>query len=124
MPHCRIEYTPNIGMTTPELVSLAHGVMLDCCLFGVSDVKTRASQVTDFILGSGTLGEGAFIHITIALLSGRTIEQKSGLTRAMAQAIRAQLPTLDSITVDIVDMARETYAKDVYSGLVSTHKLQ
>ena len=94
MPHCIIEYTPNIPMDTAELLQTAHQVMIDSGLFGVADIKT-------------------LIHIIIRLLDGRTIAQKQALTSNMAKTLRARLPNVPSITVDIIDMVRECYAKDV-----------
>lgn len=115
MPHCSIEYTPNVlaQMDQVELLHIAHEVMLNSGLFGAADVKTRAHKVHDFILGELPHGQSGFIHIIIYLLSGRTVEQKHALTLSMAQALRVKLPDLSSITVDIRDMARDTYAKDV-----------
>ena len=39
--------------------------------------------------------------------------QKQTLTSNMAKTLRARLPNVPSITVDIIDMVRESYAKDV-----------
>lgn len=115
MPHCCIEYTPNVlnHLDTPELLQTAHEVMLSSGLFGAVDVKTRARVVDEYILGEQAMNQSGFIHIIIYLLSGRTVEQKHALTQSMAKALRAKLPELSSITVDIRDMARETYAKNV-----------
>lgn len=41
MPHCIIEYTPNLPIDTTELLQTAHQVMIDSGLFGVADIKTR-----------------------------------------------------------------------------------
>ncbi len=115
MPHCCIEYTPNVlaQLNQTELLQTAHEVMLSAGLFGASDVKTRARAVEDYVLGEHAPSQSGFIHIIIYLLSGRSTEQKHALTHSMAHALRAKLPDLASITVDIRDMARDTYAKDV-----------
>jgi len=115
MPHCCIEYTPNVldTLSKTELLHTAHQTMLSCGLFGACDVKTRAHAVDDYVLGEHAPNQSGFIHIIIYLLSGRTTEQKQALTHHMAAALRAKLPDLSSITVDIRDMARDTYAKDV-----------
>lgn len=115
MPHCCIEYTPNVlaQMSKAELLKTAHEVMLSAGLFGAADVKTRAHEVSDFILGGQAINQSGFVHIIIYLLNGRRMEQKHALTHSMAAALRARLPDLPSITVDIRDMARDTYAKNV-----------
>ena len=113
MPHCIIEYTPNLPIDTTGLLQTAHQVMIDSGLFGVADIKTRAFVVNDYVLGASSVGEGNFIHIIIRLLDGRTIAQKQALTSNMAKTLRARLQNVPSITVDIIDMVRESYAKDV-----------
>jgi 5-carboxymethyl-2-hydroxymuconate isomerase len=87
--------------------------MIDSGLFGTADIKTRATVVKDYVLGASTLNQGDFIHIIIRLLDGRTMAQKQTLTSNMAKTLRVRLPNLTSITVDIIDMVRESYAKDV-----------
>ena len=116
MPHCCIEYTPNVveQLSVNELLQTAHGVMLSSGLFGAGDVKTRARAVEDYVLGEQAPNQNGFIHIIIYLLSGRTTEQKHALTHSMLTALRSNLPDLASITVDIRDMARDTYAKDIH----------
>ena len=56
MPHCIIEYTPNLSMDTAELLQTAHQVMMDSGLFGVADIKTRAFVVNDYVLGASSVG--------------------------------------------------------------------
>ena len=115
MPHCCIQYKQKKleQMKKNELLQTANEVMLSAGLFGASDVKTRARAVEDYVLGEHAPSQSGFIHIIIYLLSGRSTEQKHALTHSMAHALRAKLPDLASITVDIRDMARDTYAKDV-----------
>ena len=113
MPHCIIEYTPNSAIAVSELVTTVHQVMIDSGLFDTAAIKTRAYAVNDYVLGASAPQQSDFIHIIIRLLDGRTMAQKQALTSSMAKTLRTHLPTVASITVDIVDMLRETYAKDV-----------
>lgn len=115
MPHCCMEYTLGVleDISKTELLSTAHQVMLNSGLFGAADVKTRAYVTEDYILGEHPISHSNFIHIIIYLLSGRTTEQKYALTHSMAETLRSKLPNVPSITVDIRDMVRDTYAKKV-----------
>ena len=113
MPHCIIEYTPNTPIDTRELLQTAHQVMIDSGLFGVADIKTRAVLVNDFVLGASSVNEGDFVHVTVRLLDGRTMAQKQALTSSMVKTLRTRLPEVSCITTDIIDMVRDSYAKDV-----------
>ena len=47
MPHCCIEYTPNVldTLSKTELLHTAHQTMLSSGLFGVSDVKPEIFRI-------------------------------------------------------------------------------
>ena len=115
MPHCIIEHTQGVLNALPkvDLLKTAHQVMLDSMLFGAKDIKTRALPTHDYIMGEYAINEGDYVHIVIYLLDGRTVEQKQTLTHAMGKALREKLPSVASISVNIIDMVRVTYAKDV-----------
>ena len=78
---------------------------------------------TDVLLEGGPTLAGAFLrvgavnrilaYVAPILLGGPVTSVDDVGVSSMAQALRAKLPDLASITVDIRDMTRETYAKDV-----------
>lgn len=108
MPHCVIEHSANIDGNT--LVPLVHSGALESNLFEAagSDIKVRALSYSNYQTGSVNIN---FVHVTLKILSGRTIEQKSMLS----QLVLEQLTTLSmincSISVEVADIDRASYAK-------------
>ena len=114
MPHAIIEYSQNLhaDIAAREITRVVHGVMGDSGLFHLADIKTRAYAAADFQVGEmGT--DGSFVHITVALLEGRTVAQKQALSIALRDALAAAMDSVGQISIDIRDMMRETYNKHV-----------
>ena len=113
MPHIVIEYSKSLSDEV-DIQALCQDAV-DCAfasgLFGqLSDVKSRAIGYETTVIN---LPSPSFVHVTIWLLDGRTDSQKAELTAAMADKMDARLPAIGSLTVDIRDMQRNTYAKRV-----------
>ena len=54
-----------------------------------------------------------FIHVTLKILSGRSIEQKTMLSRSVLGMLEMFVLEKASISVEVVDIERESYAKVV-----------
>lgn len=54
-----------------------------------------------------------FAHLTVRMLSGRTIEAKSALAADLLQVLVRHLPDVGSLSVEPVDMDTNTYTKRV-----------
>jgi 5-carboxymethyl-2-hydroxymuconate isomerase len=108
VPHCVIEHSANVD--GKSLVSLVHKGALASNLFEAkgSDIKVRALSYSNFQTGNVDLD---FVHVTLKILSGRNVEQKSILT----QLVLEQLKTLHlincSISVEVVDIDSASYTK-------------
>jgi 5-carboxymethyl-2-hydroxymuconate isomerase len=108
MPHCIIEHSPEIEGNS--LIKLVHRGALESKLFDPdgSDIKVRAISYTNFQTGSVDIG---FIHVTLRILSGRSFEQKSQLSYLVLQKLQSLTLSNCSISVDVVDIDRDSYAK-------------
>ena len=108
MPHCIIEHSPNIS---PD--GLMHAVFdgsLHSRLFlpDGADIKVRAIAYQNFKLGDG---KASFVHVVVKILAGRTDEQKQRLSQEIIKKL-SDLGHQDiSITVEVVDMERQSYQK-------------
>lgn len=108
MPHCVIEHSAEID--GKPLVSLVYKGALESNLFESegSDIKVRAQPYSNYQTGKVDIN---FVHVTLRILSGRNIDQKSTLT----QLVLEQLKTLEmsdcSISVEVTDIDRASYAK-------------
>lgn len=112
MPHLILEYSDNIDSTvkSAELLKRGHAVMIASGLFTASDIKTRAYKVEQYLVGEKR-AEGSFLHASVKLLAGRTPEQRLALSAPLFDLFSAALPESTSVTVDIIEMTRETYKK-------------
>lgn len=112
MPHCILEYSQNLEQEVPpaELLETVKEACVASDLFSVEDIKLRSRAYKSFITGGQ---EDAFIHVMIRLLSGRTEEQKKQLSDLVLNAL-IQFSLKDvSLSVELCDMDRATYAKKV-----------
>jgi len=116
MPHCIIEYAKGLedNLNVSNMVKTVHIGALKSGLFAEADIKTRAVPYEYFQTGTNDM---PFIHVTTRILSGRTRQQKSLLTRQILAELKQlqlqqQLPAI-SLTVEVLDIERETYAKAI-----------
>jgi len=112
MPHLIIEYARDL---LPEaqimpLLQAVHQAAEQTQLFDSSHIKVRAVPVTHFLVG----GEGrGFVHAQLRIKEGRDQKQKKHLSEQVQAALRQHLPGAFVITVEVVDMDNDTYAKSV-----------
>lgn len=112
MPHVIIECSATIAAEAKKVgvCEAAFQILNESGLFGANDIKTRLHVVDDFHVGP--MGKGAsFIHALIHLLEGRPLEKQKALTAALHTKLKQLVPQAFSVTVDIRDIARETYQK-------------
>jgi 5-carboxymethyl-2-hydroxymuconate isomerase len=111
MPHIVIEFSAGLEQSH-DMNALCGAVFDAAAATGVfpdiPSIKVRARPVSYFLLGSDPQ---SFAHADVGLLDGRTVDQKSAVTQAVLQAMDGHLPDVGSLTVDIHDMVRATYAK-------------
>lgn len=119
MPQITMEFTKNIAhLTDYRSVALAlHGLLVDEISSSQEDCKTRLTEIENYVIGDGR-SDDAFVHVTFAILSGRSQSQKESLGTKALRIVAEAMPNAvaqDSIqiTVDIRDMDRATYKKQV-----------
>ncbi|MBK5416693.1 5-carboxymethyl-2-hydroxymuconate Delta-isomerase [Pseudomonas sp. TH31] len=116
MPHLHMEYTANL----PELNADMALIRLNNTLVGSGqfaaefDIKSRAVKVETFKVGT-SLGERAFVHVKLALLSGRSPQIKKQLSESLLAVVQelCEWPTDIEVQlcVEILDIDRESYTK-------------
>ena len=112
MPHCIIDYSPDIAgqIEIEALLDAVHLGAMDSDLFPEYDIKTRAQGYEYHRTGQT---RDSFVHVALHLLSGRSAEQKSMLSECVLARIEPLLPRVVSVSVEIVDIHRESYRKRV-----------
>jgi 5-carboxymethyl-2-hydroxymuconate isomerase len=129
MPHLTLEYTRNLTGFEPAVALAAiNAAAFDSGLFGEPDIKSRAVGLDCFQVGV-LPGARGFIHVRIALLAGRSDEERQHLAEAVLVALNAT--TIETkagprgngekgmeiqLSVETADLDRAGYAKAVIDG--------
>ena len=120
MPHLTLEYTCNLKHFNPaDALAAINQAMFDSGLFGEADIKSRAIALDTFQIGISTTPR-AFAHVRIALLAGRSSQQRKSLAdavlAALTVAVNGQIGTEIQLSVETVDLDHPSYAKAVING--------
>lgn len=120
MPHCIIEHS--ISLDAQKLLPLVFASVKNSQLFAAdgSDIKVRAMAYQHYWVGQNNLGhsnvgqsQADFVHVVLKILSGRTTEQKQQLAQFVLTALLQLQHQGCSYTVEVVDMDRDSYAKQL-----------
>ncbi|WP_415902108.1 5-carboxymethyl-2-hydroxymuconate Delta-isomerase [Neptuniibacter sp. QD29_5] len=112
MPHLIIEYSKQIEDKV-EITTVMEKVFqgaIAANLFAEKDIKVRAHAYEQHMNGAGLNG---FIHVSSRILSGRNTEQKTQLTEAVLNELKTLGLKDLSITVEVLDIDRNSYAKHI-----------
>ncbi|MCY1395130.1 5-carboxymethyl-2-hydroxymuconate Delta-isomerase [compost metagenome] len=121
MPHLHLEYTNNLPELDADkvLLRLNHTLAASGQFTSEVDIKSRAVQVGVFRIGTA-LAERAFVHVKLAILSGRSPEVKKQVSDSLLAALNEAVPWpqgLDvQLCVEILDIDRDSYSKSHLQG--------
>jgi 5-carboxymethyl-2-hydroxymuconate isomerase len=109
MPHIVIEYSNNLDndVKSSGLTKLLHKTVIDSGLFSPDAVKARSIFYSDYVLHEAE----SFIHVTVSILNGRTVEQRNSLNESVFQAIKKAVPNAQKISSNIHEMDGAVYKK-------------
>jgi 5-carboxymethyl-2-hydroxymuconate isomerase len=117
MPHLPLEHTNNLPAPVDfdALFARLHAALAEAGPFPLAAIKSRAVPLEVFRAGTGA-PENVFVHLSVAILSGRDLEQRRRIGGLLLGILReAFAPAWDErpcdITVDVREMERGTYAK-------------
>ena len=110
MPHCIIEYSSSI-----DPVDLNQKVFLGALESNLfkpdgSDIKVRSISYDHYQTG---LTKEDFIHVTLRILSGRNERDKLLLSNSVMSKLESIQLASGSLTVEVVDIDRNSYAKKI-----------
>lgn len=111
MPHVIIECPSPYASDalSQALVDSAHDAMMASGLFAAKDIKTRFYCPEVVRVGSGE--DAFFVHVTVSLIEGRSLEDRHALSEAMAKALRLVVPDVPQLSVEIRELVRAVYTK-------------
>lgn len=116
MPHLHMEYTANLPELNADvaLIRLNNTLVASGEFAAEYDIKSRAVKVETFKVGTA-LGERAFVHVKLALLSGRSAQIKKQLSESLLAVVQdlCKWPTgvAVQLAVELLDIDRESYTK-------------
>jgi 5-carboxymethyl-2-hydroxymuconate isomerase len=89
MPHLTIEYTDNLPQfnASGALVAL-NNALVASGQFEEIDIKSRAIRIGTFLVGTSP-DDRAFVHVKLAILSGRSIQIKHELSESLLLVLKA-----------------------------------
>ncbi|KRB05508.1 5-carboxymethyl-2-hydroxymuconate isomerase [Pseudomonas sp. Root68] len=116
MPHLHMEYTANLTDLNADVALMRlNNTLVGSGQFATEfDIKSRAVKVETFKVGTA-LAERAFVHVKLALLSGRSSEIKKQLSESLLAVVQGLCEWPSSIEVqlcvEILDIDRDSYSK-------------
>ena len=108
MPHCIVEYTESLESAVDEIMREIHKASMITGLFSEKSIKVRAIPYRHALVAGL---EAPFVHVTARIFAGRTIEQKMQLSGQILQGIKQVMLEACSLTVEVVDIDEQSYAK-------------
>lgn len=110
MPHLIVEFSAEQASRAQveRMLDAAHQAVVDSGLFEPDHIRVRALPLAFYRCG----GEAShFIHAQLRLHRGRSPEQKRCCAAAVRDALQAQAWLASSITVEVVEMDSDSYAR-------------
>jgi 5-carboxymethyl-2-hydroxymuconate isomerase len=114
MPHVVIEQ--GNALLTPQdrhdAMRILGGVAGTYGFIAAADLKIRIVDSVDFLMLDG---RRSFVHVTVHMLAGRSLEQKEKMTIRMRTAMVGRFSDVDSISIAFVDLEPQSYKKHLRS---------
>lgn len=120
MPHFTLHYSANLpDLDVSRCLAGVNSALAASGHFDEIDIKSRAFKADDFRVGVEAYGRG-FVAGTLAVLTGRSEETRREMGATALQALTACIQAPSGlhvqVTVDVVELEREVYAKAVLNG--------
>jgi 5-carboxymethyl-2-hydroxymuconate isomerase len=117
MPHLTVEYCTELAddFAPRALLKALNRTLIASGLFSVTDIKSRAIALDTVLVGDGA--PDRFVHIEVALLSGRPLEVRRQLASALLASAEAELDETAQrplqVSVEVRELDKDSYAKRV-----------
>lgn len=122
MPHLILEHSDNLvePLDTRAVCAELHAALLRFETFTLEDMKSRIVARDRYYSGAGA-PEDVFAHLTVYIMAGRPPERRKEIGAALLAVVKRGLgrswrERRCDVTVDVREMDRGTYAKEVSGG--------
>lgn len=108
MPQITVDYSAELddSLDRRGFAGALHPLVAETVTTKIAACKTRFRRIEEFVAGDAATGD-AIVHISIALLPGRTEEIKARLTASVLELLGAHLKPVDGLTVHASAETRE-----------------
>ncbi|MGW0828038.1 5-carboxymethyl-2-hydroxymuconate Delta-isomerase [Streptomyces sp. NPDC002845] len=109
MPQITIDRSPALDYVDwHEFVLALHSVVVEKAGARIEACKTRVVRTTDEVVGTEEeLDRHAVVHVTLALLAGRSDETKAALTEAVLELLRKHIEPDGWVTIHLSAEVRD-----------------
>lgn len=119
MPHLIIEHSANISKNSVKLLGKGIQDKIDLLEgnFQADECRVRSFSFDEYLVGKSDQSTSSFIHISLKVLTGRSLEIRQNLAKEVAEFTHQFISNLNlpsqrcEISVDIIEMTRDTYQK-------------
>jgi 5-carboxymethyl-2-hydroxymuconate isomerase len=118
MPQITVEYSAELGdgFDRRGFALALHKTVSPLVSSDVAAFKTRFRRIEESVIGDGS--PAAMVHVRVGLLSGRPVELKQEVGRAVIELAGEHLEPVEGlptqVTLEVYDMDREQYQKIVF----------
>ncbi len=90
MPHVTLEYSTNLAepVDLAALFRRIHALLVEFPPTKLADIKSRAVAHDTFLVGSG-VPQSVFVHLTVSLLTGRSIDERKKMSQRLLDLLEA-----------------------------------
>ncbi|MEP7165859.1 MAG: 5-carboxymethyl-2-hydroxymuconate Delta-isomerase [Ferruginibacter sp.] len=108
MPHFVIDCSEEIlkMKTAAEIMQSVYEIAESTGLFADGDIKVRINSFKHFKLGPS---KENFIHIFGNIMEGRSISQRSDLSKSIISRLKSMFPDIPIISINIQEFEKATY---------------
>ncbi len=117
MPHLVVEYSANCPDQPDfqEIFDGMHTTLVELGICPLTAIKSRVHRLEEFRVANGSK-QNVFVHLSVALLPGRSAESKSQLAQSLFAKLKSGFPrTLaespHSVTLEIRELDGSSYQK-------------
>lgn len=108
MPHFIVDCSPQVLALQPaeNILREVHAVAEEAEIFNLADIKVRIRSFANYSVAGGN---DEFIHVFAYIMQGRTVEQRSALSRAVVGRLMALLPDVPVVSMNVSEFEKATY---------------
>lgn len=116
MPHITLEYSANLSCPpSGQLLERLHNLLPRIGPFELLAIKSRMIEHSVFLIADGG-SDAAFIHLELAILSGRDAETKREVSNQLLEFLSSEFASClktqqISLTVEVREMNLDCYSK-------------